>query len=165
MSATNSLAASSSSGAVAGYTAVASTSASSAQSGINVDEELAAQMVHYNDDQTDVVNEPSSQPPKLTEELGGVMDDVSDPESLNKDHGMQRRRKIPHEVDLELPSEGDSTGKRSGPAANPDRSPTRSNSGTNRSRRPTYTPRPLYFQHGTKHGEDGRRETGYRNRR
>ena len=140
MSATNSLTASSSSGAVAGFTAVASTSASSAQSGINVDEELAASMVQYNDDQTDLVNETSRQPPTVTAELDGVMNDDSDPEGLTKDRGMRRRRKIPHEVNLELPSERISTGKRSGPAAKPDRSSTRSNSGPQRSRRPPTPP-------------------------
>ena len=100
-----SLTASSSSGAAAAsFTAVASTSASSAQSGINVDEELAASMVPYDEVQPDSVNETAQQPPTLTEQLDGVMNDDSDPEGLTEDRGIRRRKKIPRGVNLELPS-------------------------------------------------------------
>ena len=142
MSATNSLTASSSSGAVAGYTAAVSTSAGSAQSGINVDEELAAQMVNY-DDEPDVVTESPSQPPTFTEQLGEILKDTSDPIALNKetkDRRLQRRLKIPDEEDLASPGQEDSTGNGGGPAAEPDLSPIRSGSRSSRSRRPPTPP-------------------------
>ena len=100
-----SLTASSSSGAAAAaFTAVASTSASSAQSGINVDEELAAALVEYNDDQHALVTETAQKPPTLTEQLEDIWDIDPERESSAEASGSRRRKKIPRGADLESPS-------------------------------------------------------------